>query len=595
MPKNNLVRINNNLVFLFLLFIAVLAAYANTFRNEFAWDDQFFIVDNIHTRSLESLPDFFTEPSTGNLYRPMRGVFYTLTYKVWGLNELGYHLNAMLLHFLVTLTLFFITLKLTDKGLFSFVAALLFALHPIHTERVTNMTASFDIYGILFLLLSFLAYVIFSKSNKKHYYWLSIALYLFALFSSEEAITLTLLLFLYDLSFNYDFRIKNIKTLVKRYLPYIAVTILYLVIRLMVVQRIGRAEFYFEHSIFGTAIATIKVFAQYVMMLFLPSNLTIERYVKFETTVSSISFIISFIFLAVLIFFFIKAYKKSRIIFFSIGWFLITMLPFSNILPQYTIMAERYLYLASFGFAVFITFWIFKIKDIEPVKKYSKPIVAVLILLIASSYLAITVQRNMEWKDNFTLLSADLETNPYGTKINNALALHYRDKEDYERAVQYASKAIELASRNHNAYENLGTISAYKGNYDEAIKLYKKSIEISPDFYLAHNNLGLVYGYIGDFNSSIFYLKKAIELEPKLSKAHNDLGIAYANIGKFDEAIKEMKESIRLNPYESDYYYNLALIYGFNGDKDKARELLMKGLEIEPENQKIKDKLESLR
>src|SRR3989344_2536025 len=276
---------------------------------------------------------------------------------------------------------------------------------------------------------------------------------------------------------------------------------------------------------------------------------------------SSISFIISFIFLAVLIFFFIKAYKKSRIIFFSIGWFLITMLPFSNILPQYTIMAERYLYLASFGFAVFITFWIFKIKDIEPVKKYSKPIVAVLILLIASSYLAITVQRNMEWKDNFTLLSADLETNPYGTKINNALALHYRDKEDYERAVQYASKAIELASRNHNAYENLGTISAYKGNYDEAIKLYKKSIEISPDFYLAHNNLGLVY----------------------------------ANIGKFDEAIKEMKESIRLNPYESDYYYNLALIYGFNGDKDKARELLMKGLEIEPENQKIKDKLESLR
>ena len=55
MPKNNLVRINNNLVFLFLLFIAVLAAYANTFRNEFAWDDQFFIVDNIHTRSLESL------------------------------------------------------------------------------------------------------------------------------------------------------------------------------------------------------------------------------------------------------------------------------------------------------------------------------------------------------------------------------------------------------------------------------------------------------------------------------------------------------------------------------------------------------------
>lgn len=574
--------------------MAVLAAYANTSRNEFAWDDQFFIVDNIHTRSLESIPDFFTEPSTGNLYRPVRGVFYTISYKMWGLNELGYHLNAMVLHFLVTLTLFFITLKLTDKKMFSFVAALLFALHPIHTERVTNMTASFDIYGILFLLLSFLLYVIFSKSNKKQYYWMSISLYLLALFSSEEAITLILLLFLYDISFNYELRIKNIQILVKRYLPYIAITLFYLIIRFMVVQRIGRGEYYFEHSFLGTIITTVKIFAQYVMILFAPLNLTIERYVKFETAIS-IGFIMSLAFLALLIFFFIKSYKQSKILFFSIGWFLITMLPFSNILPQYTIMAERYLYVASFGFVIFITFWIFKIKDIEPIKKYSKPIIAVLIILIASSYLAITIQRNTEWKDNFTLLSADLEKNPYGTRIHHALALHYRDIKDYGKAEQYASRAIELSSRNYNAYENLGTIRAYQGDYGEAIMLYRKAIELNPDFYLAHNNLGLVYGYIGDLDNSILYLKKAIELEPKLSKAHNDLGIAYANLKRFDDAIKEMEESIRLNPYESDYYYNLALIHDFNGNKGKAKELLTKGLEIEPENQKIKDKLESLR
>jgi len=71
------------------------------------------------------------------------------------------------LHFFITILLFFITLKITEKAAFSFVAALFFAAHPIHTARVTNMTASFDIYGILFLLLSFLFYILFSKNNDK--------------------------------------------------------------------------------------------------------------------------------------------------------------------------------------------------------------------------------------------------------------------------------------------------------------------------------------------------------------------------------------------------------------------------------------------
>lgn len=587
-------NINKSLVIILFLFVITLISQANTFSNDFAWDDFFFIVDNIHIRSLGEIPGFFIEPSTGYLYRPLRGVFYTINRQIWGLNVFGYHLNSLLLHFLVTVSLFFITLKITDKTIFSFVVSLFFAVHPVHTARITNMTAAFDVFGILFLLLSVLFYIIFSKEKKRKYYFLSIISYLLALFSSEEAITLILLLFLYDFSFNHKINFKNFKLLLKKYVPYILITVFYLIVRFLVLRQIGRAPHYFEHTLFGTLLTTTKAFVGYIGILFYPFNLSVERVVSLETSIFSIKIILSLIILLSVLFFFFKSYKKSKILFFSIGWFFITMLPFSNILPQFTVMADRYLYLSSYGFCLFLAFFIFKIKKINLIKKYSKLIIILLVILITTIYTLSTIQRNAEWKDGFTLLSEDVKKNPLGTRTHHFLALHYRNDGDYETALAYATRAIELASKNYNAYENLGTIHAYKKNYDKSIEFYNKAIELNPEFYLAYTNLGLVYSYIGDFNNSLLYLKKAIEVNPALSKAHNDLGTVYAQLGKFNLAIQEMEKSIEINPYESNYYYNLAVIYEFLGEDEKAKELFIKGLEIDPGNDKIIKKLSKL-
>src|SRR3989338_2071245 len=571
-------KLNKNIIFVALLFLAVLAGYINIFQNDFAWDDFFFITDNIHITDIKGIPDFFIQPSTGDLYRPVRQAFYAITYQIWGLNTFGYHLNSFLLHFFVTALFYFITLKLTNKSSFSFIAALLFAAHPVHVERITNMTATFDVFGILFLLLAFFFYIIFSQKKNKNNFYLSIIFYIIALFSSEEAITLILILFLYDFAFNYKINVSSVKFLFKKYLPYIAVTFFYLIVRFLVLQKIGRAESYFEQSFFGTFLTTTKIFAQYILILIFPYNITIERAVRFETTIFSITFLISLLFLIFALFLFIKSYKQSRILFFSIGWFFITLLPFSNLVPQFTIMADRYLYLPSFGFVLFLTFLIFNISKIkiDPIKRYPKHIIMILFLLIAFFYVIVTIKTNSEWKDSFTLLSANLEKSPLGTRTHYAVALHYRSQGDYESAEKYALRAIELASKNYHAYENLGTINAYQKKYDKSIGYYKKAIELSPKFYLAHNNLGLVYSYIGDFNKSIFYLNKAIEINPKLSKAYNDLGTVYGQIGELDLAIENINKAIEINPYNADYYKNLAVIYGFLGEEEKVEELLEK-------------------
>ena len=583
-------KLNRNLIFVMLLFLIVLVSYANIFQNEFVWDDFFFITDNIHIKDLGNIPDFFAQPSTGDLYRPMRQVFYAVNYRIWGLNTFGYHLNSILLHFFATALFYFITLKLTDKSGFSFIAALLFAAHPVHVERITNMTAAFDVFGILFLLLAFFFYIIFSQKKNKNYYYFSIIFYLLALFSSEEAITLILLLLLYDFSFNHKIDFNNFKLLLRKYFPYIAVTVFYLILRFLVLQKIGRAEAYFQQSFFGTLLTTTKIFAQYILILIFPYDITIERAVRFETTIFSITFLISLLFLIFALFLFIKSYKQSRILFFSIGWFFITLLPFSNLVPQFTIMADRYLYLPSFGFVLFLTLLIFNINKIkiDPIKRYSKYMIILLFLLITSFYVIVTINTNLEWKDNFTLLSANLEKSPLGTRTHYAVALHYRNHGDYENAKKYALRAIELASRNYHAYENLGTINAYQKNYDDAIKYYEKAIELNPKFYSAHNNLGLVYSYIGDFNNSILYINKAIEINPELSKAYNDLGTVYGQMGEFDKAIELITKAIEINPSEGSYYKNLAAIYQFLGDKENAEQLFQKASELKSFEERVR-------
>src|SRR3989338_2116873 len=202
-----------------ILIIALSAlAYLNTFWNPFVFDDQFFIVDNTEIRSLRNIPQFFAGPSTGNLYRPLRGVLYAFTYSIWELNPFGYHLNAVLLSIGISILAYLIASQLFKNKTYAFVAGLLFAIHPVHTERVANMTGGFDLLGVLFLFLAFYSYILFRKNNSDKAFVFSITFFILGLFSSEEAIIFPILVIAYDLCFVWP------KSWLKHYLPIVLVS-----------------------------------------------------------------------------------------------------------------------------------------------------------------------------------------------------------------------------------------------------------------------------------------------------------------------------------------------------------------------------------
>jgi hypothetical protein len=123
-----------------------IAVYLNTLLNAFVWDDLYLVVDNTHIKSLTSIPGLFTEalfPRT-QYYRPLQAFTFAFDYRVWGLAAGGFHLTSALLHAAVAWMFYRLAARILRDPLAGVAAALLFAVHPLHTEAIAYLSGRSD-------------------------------------------------------------------------------------------------------------------------------------------------------------------------------------------------------------------------------------------------------------------------------------------------------------------------------------------------------------------------------------------------------------------------------------------------------------------
>src|SRR3990170_5522256 len=192
---------------LIIILISILL-YLNTLPNTFVYDDAYVITENYFIKSLGNLPKLFTKdylPLSGELsYRPVVTLTYFFDYAIWRQNPLGYHLTNVILH-TINVFLFYLFIKsISRNSSLSILATLLFLSHPLLTETVNAVCYREDILVSVFFLLSFIYFAKIRAQKQTNarfiiYYTISCIAYCFALFSKEMAITLPLLLMLFDL------------------------------------------------------------------------------------------------------------------------------------------------------------------------------------------------------------------------------------------------------------------------------------------------------------------------------------------------------------------------------------------------------------
>jgi len=519
-----------------LIIVLSVGVNANTMNNDFVYDDIPSILGNRWITDVKFLPDIFSthvggfsEALSTRYYRPLIHVLYMAGYHISGNSPWGFHLINVLFHTMVSLLVYiissaFFATPAVSRGYLSppLLVALLFAVHPIHTESVAWVSGISDISYSFFYLFSFYMYMRGGEGNRSifnRFYIVSLGSFSLAVLCKEPALTLPLLLVAYD--YVYGGKGNQFVDYAKRYIPFLLLVAVYFFIRLLVIPDFVPSKSRIVLSGYQYVLNAFPLFAEYLEKLLLPLNLSpVHVFQPVLSILEAKSVLGIFIAIAFFTIFFIARNNNMLVLGFSI--LLIPLLPafYTTGISGESVYAERYLYLPTFGYAIVLAYLYSRAGKFMP--RNSTPAILIAVALIGVFSIGTTI-RNTAWKDNYALWSDAVKKSP-----QSALARQY-----------------------------LGYTLYSSGNIDEAIREYRKALELNPQLFDARFNLGIAYHSKGLFEQAIEQYQIMLRYYPASASAKNALGMAYGQVGFLDKAIEHFQAALALDPSNEEAKRNL--------------------------------------
>lgn len=514
--------------YLFPAMVVVLSGllYFNAMGNGFVYDDNVYVESDPTIRHLgniwKALTSTALDPNVSsavpsNYYRPLVPITYILDYRIFGMAPWGFHLTNILFHALNSLLVYLIALKLLDRRSLALAAGLLFASHPIHTEAVAWIAIVLDVGCAFFLLLAFYLYLCEGRAPVR--LTLSALAFFMALLYKETAILFPLMLVSYEFLVRRGAKWRGLKAALT---IYPAVALAYLAVRLHVLggfAPLPNPDAYL--SGYQILLNSVYLLMRYLRMLVFPADLN-----AFHTLVPALStldprFIASVAALCAIFAVWMTVGKRDRFTAFAFIWVVLPLLPTMYLLKVFggeiwNIFCERYLYLPSFGFVLFISYAGGRLHEGLARNPRARALIPALFLAILVLYSARTVLRNRVWRDNVTLYTDGLEKSPGVALLHN----------------------------------NMGFEHLMNGRLGPAEAEFTVALRLDPKYEKAYFNLGLVYMKAGDWERARRYLEAALGIKSYYADTYTNLGIVYLRLGRVDDARGSFMKALEINPKE---------------------------------------------
>jgi len=532
----------------------------------------------------------------------LRWISYVIDYQFSALNPLGYHISNITFHALTSILIYLTISVLVENSRIAFFAALLFAVHPVHTDSVAYISGRRDILSSLFYILGFYLFLKYRKRERLRFLILSFVAYLLAISSKEMAVTLPAIFFFYDLTNNLSNRsspTNRLSASLKKtflshkifYLSFLAMAILFTCYKVFIKSPSNKEGLY-GGNLSIHFLTVCKILVYYIKLLFFPINLIADySFNSFPLSQSLFESetLLSLICLFTIVFLTLKILSRDKAITFSIIWFFITLLPVCHIFPHHELLAEHYLYLPSFGFVLLVAIIFQLLLSSTRWKQCIYISFALLILLFSIR----TFYRNYDWENGFTLWSKTVKTVPNCVRALNNLGIEYFNQKDFKKAIALYQKAIKIQPVYEKAYYNLGNVYRTQQRFKLALEMYQKAAQLNPKNIRYHNNLGNAYAMQRLYDKAIKEYKLILKLNPRYPQAHNNLGNVYRSLGKTNLAIACYQKAIKIKPRYVDAYCNLANAYGDLKQYEKSIQILKKAFISKPLNLTIINNLAS--
>jgi tetratricopeptide (TPR) repeat protein len=568
-------RGSTHIINVVIILAVCLAAYANSFGNEFVYDDQHIIVRNPYIRDLKTagrlfFREFFPGGQAFNYYRPLTSILNAVDYAIWKLDPFGYHLTNFILHFISCCLVYALLFYLFGSPLMALLLGLVFASHPAATEAITYMPSRSDPLVFIFLIIAF---ALFDKGLKG-----GLAVYALACLSKETAVVFPAFLLAYAL-------IKNRAW--KPVMPYFAVAAAYLAARWLVLRANGALFFEYAPESAHVDMATRLISApaiilRYVRAFFIPSTFVMDEPAILYNHILNPAALFSW---AALLLAAAAAMRFRRSAWVTgLLWFLAFIFPVSGILSINSFFYHHWLYIPSLGILI----------TLAAIPARFRRVIFVWAAVMTALCLALTIKQNRHYKNELTLYREILSKFPNSDRVHYNLGAAYLGRGLTEEAIQEFKEALRARPDYVEAYVNLGYAYSRKGQANDAEAAFAKAISIAPARYLGYYYMGNFYNDTGRPKEAIGCYKKAIGLRRNDAEIYFDLGRAFDKIGGNEETIRAYRKALELDPANMDAYLNLGAVYAQRGDYAEARNIWGKGLKINPAEPAIKRNLEKL-
>ncbi len=578
-----------------IIILTVIVFYPSLNNGFTNWDDHFYIQANkdIHNLSWENIKNIFTSAYVLN-YHPLTTLSYALEYHFFNVNPFIYHFTNLLFHLFNTLLVFWFIFILTENKSSSFLASILFGIHPLHVESVVWISERKDVLSTFFFLLSLISYIYYQKHEKINYldkthihnfhlklyfkslkikfpvyltyYYLSIIAMIFSLLSKAMGITLPFIILLCD----YYMNKKQVKLRDK--IPFFILAFVFGIIGLITQKSANKAMTYMSYTLFDNIFVACYGLIFYIVKLFHPVNLSaLYPYPEKINNTLPLSLLISPVIVIVLIIAVLWSVTYTKKILFGSAFYLITICPVLKLIPiGGAIVADRYMYIPSIGLFYIIGEcfnWIYN-KNI----KYNNGKNVSLIIIVCGAIISLsllTMERCMIWENSITLWDDVINKYPVAEAYYNR-AIEYELKGNYETSIEDYTKAVKIYGLFAQAYNNRGNIYYKLKKYDLAMEDYDMVLKINPDLAKTYRNRGMIYVIKGQYDKAIKDFSEALKLEPDYIEAYQNRGTAYGTIKEYNKAIKDFTEILYRDPHNKEALFNRSLTYFYTGDYDRA-------------------------
>lgn len=570
---------------------ATFVAYFPSLSGELIWNDLDYVTKPA-LRSLAGLGRIWTQPGATEQYYPLLHSAFWLQCRLWGEHPLGYHLVTLALHAGAAVLFALVLRRLAIPG--AWLAALLFALHPVHAESVAWITEQKNTLSLVFYLAAALVYLRFDETRNRQAYAGALGLFVLSLLCKTVTATLpaALLVVLWWKRGRLDRR--DVVPL----LPWFAIGAAMGLFTSWVERHyVGAQGDNFDLPWLERGLVAGRALWFYLGQIVWPLNLNFvyPRWTPDATVPGQWLFPLGALALAAGLWALRRRSRAPLAAYLFFAGSLFPVLGFVNLYGAlYSWVWDHWQYLPDLGLIALIAATLTRGGELVPPRwRFLGPVGAVLLVLGLGT---LTWRHTKIFHDDETLFRATLARNPdcwmAHYDLGNLLAKtpagvpeaisHFQEtlrlKPGYAgahinlgviladlpgrsaEAVAHLEAAVQSEPKNAKAWYDLAhLLAARPARAPEAIAYFEHALRLKPDFAAAHNNLGnLLANYPDRLPEAVTHLEAALRLVPDYAEAHNNLGNLLAKYPeRLPEAVTHLETALRLAPDFAEAHYNL--------------------------------------